>query len=490
MGEETRAEAPGVQTEYRKLPAVDALLREPAVEELAATHGRDTVASVVRSLLDDARAAIRLGSAAPEPNCWPALVHDALEQAAQPSLLPVINATGVIVHTNLGRAPLSDAARQAVVEIAAGYSNLEYRLDTGTRGSRHDHARARLCRLTGAEDALIVNNNAGAVFLTLAGLCRGREVLISRGQLVEIGGGFRIPDVLRQSGAKLVEVGTTNRTHLRDFTEGLCGETAAIMRIHSSNFRQIGFVTEPDLKELAQAAHASEQESGESVLMIDDLGSGTLLDTSAFGLEPEPMVQSSLAAGADIVTFSGDKLLGGPQAGIILGRAEPLAHLRRHPLARALRVDKMTLAALDATLRSYEQGRALEEIPVWRMISAPAEAMHARAQEWLRRLQALGMPEEGAASIWPGESAVGGGSLPGETLPTHLLAIRSRNADAEAAALRSAECAVVCRIQQEHLLFDPRTVLPEQEATLVDALASVLGNVSTGAGQRPRAIGR
>jgi L-seryl-tRNA(Ser) seleniumtransferase len=350
---------------------------------------------------------------------------------------------------------------------------LEYKLDAGVRGSRHDHARARLCRLTGAEDALIVNNNAGAVFLTLAGLCRDTEVIVSRGQLVEIGGGFRIPDVLRQSGATLVEVGTTNRTHLRDFEAALSVRTGAIMRIHSSNFRQIGFVTEPLLDALAGAAHGYISESGRQVLMIDDLGSGTLLDTAEFGLSPEPMVQSSLDAGADIVTFSGDKLLGGPQAGIVLGRAEPIARLRRHPLARALRVDKMTLSALDATLLSYEQGRALEEIPVWRMISASQDEMHRRAQAWRDRLSNTSEAHV-VFSVISGESAVGGGSLPGETLPTHLLAVRSANVDGIAAALRNASTPVVCRIQQDHLLFDPRTVMLEQEEALLSTLTFVL----------------
>ncbi|MFN2203414.1 MAG: L-seryl-tRNA(Sec) selenium transferase [Caldilineaceae bacterium] len=459
--------------QYRKLPAVDALLRDPAIAEMAAEYGRDNLAAVVRTLLDEARAAIAVGVPAPEAAVWAGRIGAALKQAARPSLLPVINATGVIIHTNLGRAPLSAKARAAIVATSQGYSNLEYKLDAGVRGSRHDHARARLCRLTGAEDALIVNNNAGAVFLTLAGLCRDTEVIVSRGQLVEIGGGFRIPDVLRQSGATLVEVGTTNRTHLRDFEAALSVRTGAIMRIHSSNFRQIGFVTEPLLDALAGAAHGYISESGRHVLMIDDLGSGTLLDTAEFGLSPEPMVQSSLDAGADIVTFSGDKLLGGPQAGIVLGRAEPIARLRRHPLARALRVDKMTLSALDATLLSYEQGRALEEIPVWRMISASQDEMHRRAQAWRDRLSNTSEAHV-VFSVISGESAVGGGSLPGETLPTHLLAVRSANVDGIAAALRNASTPVVCRIQQDHLLFDPRTVLPEQEEALLSTLTFVL----------------
>jgi L-seryl-tRNA(Ser) seleniumtransferase len=388
-------------------------------------------------------------------------------------LRPVINATGVIVHTNLGRAPLSEAALAAVQAIASGYSNLEYELAPGTRGSRHDHARRLLCELTGAEDALVVNNNAAAVYLVLAALCQGREVLISRGQLVEIGGGFRIPDVLRQSGARLVEVGTTNRTHRHDFVQAITAETAAIMRVHSSNFRQVGFVTMPTLAELA--ALAGER----GALLIDDLGSGTLLDTTHYGLAYEPTVQESVQSGADLITFSGDKLLGGPQAGIILGKQPIVEQLRRHPMARALRVDKMTLAALEATLRAYRRGRAADEIPVWRMIAAGSTELRARAAHWQAHLQQHGI----TGALWQGESAVGGGSLPGETLATWLLAIpcaalslqTGPGADAVAARLRLGTPAVVCRIQKDHLLFDTRTVLPWQEQSLLDSIVAHLG---------------
>ncbi len=292
-------------------------------------------------------------------------------------------------------------------------------------------------------------------------------MLISRGQLVEIGGGFRIPDVLRQSGAELVEVGTTNRTHLRDFSGALSAQTAAIMRVHSSNFRQIGFVTMPELAELAALIKEQVQRSAElSPLLIDDLGSGTLLDTTCYGLAPEPMVQASVAAGADIVTFSGDKLLGGPQAGLIVGRRALIEQIRRHPMARALRVDKLTLAALDATLRSYQRGRASEEIPVWRMISASATALQGRAAAWQAALAAEGV----ACAVAPGESAVGGGSLPGETRPTVRLAIPRPQPDELAPHLRAHPPPIICRIQRGHLLCDPRTVLPEEDEVLVSAL--------------------
>jgi L-seryl-tRNA(Ser) seleniumtransferase len=419
-------------------------------------------------VLAAARAAIAGGTPAPAPHEFPALVHAHLAGMAAPSLRPVINATGVIVHTNLGRAPLSAAAVAAVQAVSAGYSSLEYDLEAGTRGSRHDHARRLLCTLTGAEDAMVVNNNAAAVYLVLAGLCQDREVLISRGQLVEIGGGFRIPDVLRQGGARLAEVGTTNRTHLRDFAGAITPQTAAIMRVHSSNFRQVGFVAMPTLAELATLAAERE------ILLVDDLGSGTLLDTSVYGLAYEPTVQESVRAGAGVVTFSGDKLLGGPQAGIILGRTELVERLRRHPMARALRVDKMTLAALEATLLSYHRGRAVDEVPVWQMIAAPAEVLKARAEHWQARLGQHGL----AAERWPGESAVGGGSLPGETLPTWLLALPAAQPDELAAQLRRAATPLICRIQKDHLLFDPRTVLPAQEDVLLQTLCTIVADTA------------
>ena len=450
------------QQDLRRLPAVDVLLRAPAVAALAATHGTDAVTDAVRGVLASARAAILASEPAPPAAAWPALVAVRLEEDAAPSLFAVVNATGVIIHTNLGRAPLSAAALAAMHAIGGGYTNLEYDMAAGARGDRYDHARRLLCTLTGAADALVCNNNAAAVYLTLAALCQGRQVLISRSQLVEIGGGFRIPDVLRQSGAELVEVGTTNRTHLADFAAAITPATAAILRVHSSNFRQIGFVAMPELDELATLAHAHK------LLLIDDLGSGTLLDTAAYGLASEPTVQASVVAGSDVVTFSGDKLLGGPQAGLIVGSVAALGALRRHPLARALRVDKLTLAALEATLQSYRRGRAPDEIPVWRMIAAPAATLAVRAASWQERLAAAGI----AAAVWPGESAVGGGSLPGATLPTHVLAVPA--APVVAAALRARRPAIVCRTQQDHLLFDPRTILPEQEEYMLTALADAV----------------
>jgi len=454
------------QTEYRKLPSVDALLQRPEVARLLPSYGADQITEAIRALLDESRTAIQRGEAAPNAGSLLALLGKRLEREQRPSLRPLINATGVIIHTNLGRAPLSDTARQAIAAIADGYNNLEYDIDAGERGSRYSHARRLLRELTGAEDGLVVNNNAGAVFLVLSALCAGQEVVISRGELVEIGGGFRIPDVLRQSGVRLVEVGTTNRTHPRDYADAIGNNTAALMRVHASNFQQIGFVSKPSLAELVQIAQAVEWPG--PPLVIDDLGSGTLLDTAPFGLSREPTVQESIAAGADIVTFSGDKLLGGPQAGLIVGKAELIERIRRHPLTRALRVDKLTLAGLEATLQAYRRGKAVEEIPVWQMISAGAESLRLRAESWQARLAGAGLKAE----VVPGQSTVGGGSLPGETLPTHLLALSVPHPDETAARLRQANPAVIGRIQQERLLFDPRTVLPDEEEALLAAISA------------------
>ena len=489
--------------EFRKLPAVDKLLSVPEITALVAEYGSGPVTEAARSELNAARTAIHSGQPAPSAGEWKERITDSVLAGSVSSLRPVINATGVVIHTNLGRTPLSDAAQEAVVRLAQGYSTLEYDLEAGQRGSRHAHPARLLCELTGAEDALVVNNNAAAVFLALSALCVGREVIVSRGELVEIGGGFRIPDVLRQSGATLVEVGTTNRTHAQDFAGATGPRTAALMRIHASNFKQVGFVKKPELTELVEVARGQgaasawdftettdtaltsdaagdgqSRASGDRLLVIDDLGSGTLLDTAQFGLTPEPMVQSSVQAGADIITFSGDKLLGGPQAGLIVGKGEHIATLRSHPLARALRVDKMTLAALDATLQSYRRGRASADIPVWRMIAQSEDEVRQRA----RRIQRQLAEADIEAELIPGESTVGGGSLPGETLPTALLAFAIPQPDSAAAALRRAEPPVICRIQNDRLLVDLRTVLPEQEQALFTSLRSRLHALSGGSG--------
>ncbi len=455
----------GTQEELRKLPSVDRLLQEHSVAELVERWGHELVVAAARQVVDRAREAILAGEACPSSDQLAGRVGVQLAARLQPTLRPAINATGVIIHTNLGRAPLSDQARAAMDAVALGYSNLEYDLEAGRRGSRYVHAEELLCQLTGAEAALVVNNNAAALLLILKALAADREVIISRGQLVEIGGGFRIPDVMRQSGATLVEVGTTNRTYIRDYEAAINDNTVALMRVHRSNFRLMGFVHEPSLREMASLA------AERDLLLFDDLGSGTLLDTAPYGLAHEPTIQESVVAGAALVSCSGDKLLGGPQAGIIVGRSDLIARLKRFPLTRALRVDKTTLAGLQATLRHYLLGEAPQRVPVWQMISQDERTLLRRARKWVRSLKRLGIE----ATIVPGHSAVGGGSLPGETLPTHLVALEAGSPDTVADQLRAADPPVITRIQDDRLVLDPRTVLPEQEAMLWQLVARAAG---------------
>jgi L-seryl-tRNA(Ser) seleniumtransferase len=446
----------------RALPSVDKLLA--AAEPLIAAYGRDATVDALRALLADFRARLLAGDSVDvSPAALLAEGETRLHAQFTPTLRPVINATGVIIHTNLGRAPLSARARQAMLDVAAGYSTLEFDLDSGKRGSRAVHAESLLAQITGAEAALVVNNNAAATVLMLATLAAGREVIVSRGQLVEIGGGFRVPDIMRQSGALLVEVGTTNRTRRRDYEAALTDRTALLLRVHSSNFKQIGFTEETPLDELAALAHAH------GILAVDDVGSGALLDTAAYGLDHEPTVQESLAAGVDVVAFSGDKLLGGPQAGILVGRRVMIDRLKQHPLARAIRADKLCLAALYATLEAYRSGTALTEIPVWHMIARPRASLEAAAQAW-RDALADAVP----AAVIAGESTVGGGSLPGATLPTALLALDVPAPDAFMARLRAASTPVIARILDDRVVFDPRTVLDGQDAPLLAAIRAAL----------------
>jgi L-seryl-tRNA(Ser) seleniumtransferase len=450
-----------IETQLRQLPGVDRLLNSAVGADLVAAYGRTLTVEGVRSILDQHRAAIIKGKrSAPMNAILLTETREWLESLIAPTLLPVINATGVIVHTNLGRAPLSQSAISAVQEVAAGYSNLEYDLGAGERGSRTVHAALQLQRLTGAESALVVNNNAAAVLLMLTGLCQGREVIISRGQLVEIGGGFRVPDVMAQSGAHLVEVGTTNRTHLRDYASAINENTAAILIAHHSNYKIIGFTTEPETAELAALAKEK------NILLLYDQGSGSLLDTEPYGLDPEPTVTAALEAGVDVVAFSGDKLLGGPQAGILCGTAELIAQLKKHPLARAVRADKLCLAALSATLTHYLTGKAVKEIPVWQMIAQPLEQLKLEAETLAARLQEMGI----SAAVVEGQSTVGGGSLPGTSLPTYLVAVIGDNLDSLSAALRANNPPIIGRIQDSHLLFDLRTVLYDQRHLLAQGI--------------------
>ncbi len=445
------------QDQLRALPSVDALMQDHTLHDLEHRYGHAVVVEACRDALDDARKTILAGAQAPMPALLIDEIAARIERAVRPSLVPVINATGVIIHTNLGRAPLSEETLAAMRAAAQGYSNLEYDLDAGERGSRHAHAEAIIRRLTGAEAALVVNNNAAAVMLVLAAFAKDRDVIISRGQLVEIGGGFRVPDVLRQSGARLVEVGTTNRTYIQDYARAITDQTAILLRVHHSNFRMIGFTEEASLAELV--ALASER----GIIVADDLGSGALLDTSAYGLAHEPMPQESLAAGATLVSFSGDKLLGGPQAGIILGTKDAVDKLKHHPMTRALRVDKVTLAGLQATLLHYLKNEAVKKIPVWMMIAAKREDLDARAKKWAERLQAARLD----ASVIDAESTVGGGSLPGETLPTRALALQVASPDEFAARLRQNNPPIIARIDEERIVFDPRTVLASEEDALL-----------------------
>ncbi len=447
----------------RSLPSVDRLLQTPRAQEWIADYGRSLALQAVRGVLEETRQRYPSGGVIPQETELIERAGDLLQRWTMPSLQPVINATGVVLHTNLGRAPLSRSALQAIQEAASGYSNLEYDLERGQRGSRLVHAEELLKRLTGAEAALVVNNNAAAVLLVLITLARRRGVVIARSQLVEIGGGFRVPDVMKQSGAKLVEVGATNRVYLSDYEAALAeGTIALIMHAHRSNFQITGFTSEPSLEELAQLSCRA------GLTFLDDLGSGSLLDTARFGLGHEPMVQESLASGADLVCFSGDKLLGGPQAGIILGRGELVARLKKHPLARAIRTDKLCLAGLSATLLHYLKGEAEREIPIWRMIAASPENLQDRAQEWARAL--------GQGEVLPGRSTIGGGSLPGETLPAFLLALQVRSPNSFLARLRAAQPAVIARLEEDRVVFDPRTVLQEQEQILIESIRQVLSS--------------
>jgi len=448
-------------SDLRNLPSIDKLLNTQRGLAFIRQFGRPLTVDAFRVVLEEARKSFKDNRQIPDPDGILTQVDTKLHQWTIPTLKPVINASGVIIHTNLGRAPLSKAAIQAMGDVARDYSNLEYDLDHGRRGSRLVHAEDLLIRLTGAEAALVVNNNASAVLLSLTALAKRRRVLIARTQLVEIGGGFRIPDVMVQSGAKLVEIGTTNRVHIRDYQDAIDQQPIKlVMRAHRSNFAIIGFHTEPGLDDVAQVAHSA------GIPVVEDLGSGTLIDTATFGLEHEPTVQESLSFGADLVTFSGDKLLGGPQAGIIVGRRNLVEKLKKHPLARAIRADKLALAALSATLFHYLKNEVLREIPVWQMISATEEGLLHRANGWKKAL--------GFGAVIPGESTVGGGSLPGQTLPTSLFALQVPHPTRTLAALRDSDPPIIARIQDDLMVLDPRSVLPERDNKLLDLLASVL----------------
>lgn len=437
----------------RRLPSVDALVSSPAVRLAAAGLQRPVLVHLARAVLATARS----GDADPG-GLEEALVRQ-VRSLVRPTFPPVVNATGVVLHTNLGRAPMAPEAAQAMAEAAASYTALDLDLGSGTRSSRQAAISPLWQALIGSEAAVVVNNNAAGTLLMLAALCAGGEVLVSRGQAVEIGGGFRIPDILKMAGARLVEVGTTNRTYARDYAEAITPRTRAILVVHSSNFRVVGFTHAPGRSELAALA----REHG--ILLLEDAGSGAIPDTTAFGLAPEPQPQQVLAEGADLVSFSTDKLFGGPQGGVIAGRAGLVRKVAAHPFMRAMRTDKAHLAGIEATARIYLRGTHLLDVPIWQMIGATPEALRERATAWQRHL--------GAGIVIEGQSAIGGGSLPGETLPTWLLALRpaGRSARADAVRLRQASPAVMVRIEDQQLLLDPRTVLPGQDDALLAALS-------------------
>ena len=460
-----------MDSQFRQLPSVDRVLSDERIKQLEETYPHILLVNLVRQRLEHDRLSIAIGIPCPSIDEIVESVSGQVYALENPSLRPIINATGVLLHTNLGRAPLSKEATAAMDTVAKGYCNLEYDLDSGMRGSRHTHIEQILCQLSGAEAALVVNNNASAVLLGLTALAKKEEVIVSRSQAVEIGGGFRIPDVMRQSGAKLIEVGTTNCTYAADYEQAINPRTAALMRVHASNFRLMGFTHEVTFEELVTIGRRN------NLPVLDDLGSGCFLDTTAFGLDPEPMVQQSVAAGAGLTFFSGDKLVGGPQAGIIVGKKQLVDKLKKHPLARAVRIDKIRLAGLVATLIHYLKDEAVINIPVWRMISATLEEIDQRARLWAQALNGL-------AQVVEGESMVGGGSLPGDTLPTRLLAISGEGkrkgqsmAQTLARRLRNGEPPVIGRISDNVLLLDPRSVLPEEDEAILQALRDLAASL-------------
>jgi L-seryl-tRNA(Ser) seleniumtransferase len=452
--------------DFRIIPSIDELRQRPRVAAIERDHGAAATTGALRDAASELRAAIAAnekGAALPADSeaaaaHIEATAHRQLADRFRGSLRPVINATGVVIHTNLGRAPLADSALQRLSAIARGYSNLEYDLTAGGRGSRNAHAESLLTRLTGAEAAVVVNNNAAATLLILSALAAGQEVVVSRGELVEIGGGFRVPDVMAQSGAILREVGTTNRTRVADYRAAISSKTALLLRVHPSNFRIEGFTERPSLIDLVAAAREA------NIAVVEDLGSGSLADA----VPSEPSVQSSIEAGVDLVCFSGDKLLGGPQAGIVIGRRSLVQRLQKHPLMRALRVDKLTLAALEGTLVEYVAGRSAETIPVVRMIRHEVQTIEGRAQALADTLHRAGWK----VAIASGSSAIGGGSAPGVVLPTVLVAVEvpQLSADQLEHRLRLQDPPIVARIEHDRVIIDLRTVLEDQDQALANGL--------------------
>jgi len=465
-----------LQEVLRRLPGVDAMLQTGPIVDALARQPRKLVLESIRQVLEAKRKRImERPNAAHEVNLDPAhlaeLILDRLEVISDFTLRTVINATGIVIHTNLGRSLLPEEAIDRLQALCRGYNNLEYDLEQGRRGSRYVHAEAILCELTGSEAALVVNNNAGAVFLVLNTLAQDKEVVVSRGQLVEIGGSFRIPDVMRSSGALLREVGCTNRTHPADYEAAINEQTALLMKVHTSNYRIIGFTTEVTLDELVTLGNRH------GVPVIEDLGSGSFVDFSPFGLQGEPTVQEAISTGADVITFSGDKLLGGPQAGIILGKKDLIARCKKNPLTRALRVDKMTLAALEATLRLYRDERqAAERIPTLRMITLPLPVLEERANQLASLIRKVDARQQLEIDVRRSVSQVGGGSLPGQNLPTWVVAVSrpALSTQKMEMSLRGGKPPIIARIEADQLLLDVRTLLPEDFPIIRQAFHAIM----------------
>ena len=458
----------------RQIPSVDELLRQPRMAKLASRIPRELLVEVAREVLSSVRAEITGEKGISVIPVIPSDLEDVIarevERILSRTLQPVINATGVILHTNLGRAPLSPGVLDELRQTAIHYSNLEYDLEAGARGKRDVHTTELLARLTGAEDAIVVNNCAAAILLVLAALAKDGEVLVSRGELIEIGDGFRIPEVMAQSGAILREVGTTNRTHIADYENAIDDKTRMLLRVHPSNFQMSGFTDKPSIAELVELSVRAK------LPLVEDLGSGCLVDLSAFGIH-EPTVGQSVEAGISLVTFSGDKLLGGPQAGIIAGKAEFVRRVRRHPLFRALRVDKLTITALEVTLGSYQRG-ALDEIPALAMIRAGVKEIEERSRNFIRELTPSLSMNELDLEITDGESLAGGGSTPAQSLQTKLIRIKSSRysaAQLEQRLRRGHACTpVIARVEDDRVILDFRTVFAEQESALAESLAAAL----------------
>jgi len=454
---------------YRKIPQISDLVAQSNLADLAIAWSHEELVAALRFTLNEIRASLKQGHTLPDfaSESFRQRVESAIVDGRQPNLRPVINATGIVIHTNLGRAPLAPAAIEAMNAAAQAYANIEYDLEQARRGSRYDHTRDLIRELTKAEDAIVVNNCASAVMISLATFAAGKEVIVSRGELIEIGGSFRIPDVITQNGAKLVEVGTTNKTRLADFEKALSDETAVFLKTHTSNYRVVGFTENPNLAELASLAHQND------LLLIEDLGSGTLIDLSQFGLPHEPTVEQSIRAGADLVTFSGDKLLGGPQCGVIAGKKTLIDRLRKNPLLRAMRVDKLCLAALEATLRLYRPPyKPEQEIPVLRMLSTPIEALELAAQKLASDLNALPSIN---AKVEDSMSEAGGGALPAVEMASKWVSVNIDNCSANQVAniLRRHQTPIIVRISDGKVKIDVRTLLQGDADTIYAAFASI-----------------